>query len=81
MVKHIRNSLMELIVLLAVVIGGCGGEASVSDADPEANEDVLTVEESAAIEESYALEALETIDENNAESELEKLTAEIEADK
>ena len=70
-----------MLTMVAFFAWGCGGEKSASDEAVSFSKEVaLTETESAAIEEEYSLEALETIDETNAESELKKLTAEIDAD-
>ncbi|MBN2714315.1 MAG: hypothetical protein JXX14_00595 [Deltaproteobacteria bacterium] len=74
MTRIVKNLTAGALVCVALLIGGCGAEAPV-DAD-----ETLSADESAALEEEYTIEAIETIDENNAEAELQKLTQEIEAD-
>jgi len=72
---------MVLFTMLAFT--GCGNESPTEESaaapPPEAAE-ALTQDEESALKDEYALEALETIDGNNARAEAEKLAAEIEAD-
>ena len=73
--RILKNVIAATLLCGPLSICGCGAEA------PAETEPVLTGEEAAALEEEYTIEAIETIDETNAEAELQKLTREIEADK
>lgn len=73
---------IKMVAVTAVATGalalvGCGGEGGSVDAQAE---ETLSAEEEAALVEDYEIEAIENINETNAEAEAEKLAQEIDAD-
>jgi hypothetical protein len=71
------------VLFTMLAFTGCGGESPTEEsasATPEGAAEALTQDEESALKDEYALEALETIDGNNARAEAEKLAAEIDAD-